>query len=179
MKHKVLGAVAAALLGVSMLTAGSLAQDATPAPSTGDCAPGSAEENLQIVQRYLDAVLSGDSETADALLSDDFNTNLSVEGAEVPNEPGNADELANLGIVAESNVQVTHSIAQGDWVAVYFNFDVRAENVEGATEGMTSNINAMAMFRIDCGMIAEGLFEFDALELLQELGFEIMPAGGE
>lgn len=174
MLKKTLSAVGAALVGISMLTAGGLAQDATPA---GDCAAGSAEENIQIVQQYFDAVLSGDQEAADALLSDEFEHNLSVEGAEVPNDPANADELENVGIVSESNVQITHTVAQDDWVAVYMTFDVTAENVEGATEGTTSTIGAMAMVRIDCGMITEALFEFDALELLQDLGFEIVPAG--
>ncbi len=173
MLKKTLGAVATALLGLTLLTTGSVAQDASPAA----CAETSEDENLALVQQYFDAVLSGDTETADSLLSDDFEHNLSVEGAEVPNAPGNADELENIGIASEANVEITHSIAQDDWVAVYFNFDVTAENVEGATEGTTSNINAMAMVRIDCGMISEALFEFDALELLQELGYEIVPAG--
>lgn len=176
MLKKTLGAVATALLGVTMLATGAVAQEATPA-ATGDCATTSADENIQIVQDYFDAVLSGDAVTADALLHDDYQHNLSVPGAEVPNEPGNADELENIDSAGSANVEIKQTVAQDDWVAVYFNFDVPAENIQGATEGGTATIGAMAMVRIECGMIAEGLFEFDALDLLQQHGFEIVPPG--
>ena len=174
MLKKTLGAAAAALLGVTMMASGAVAQDATPA---GDCAATTPEENVQIIEQYFDAVLAGDTETADSLLHDDFEHNLSIEGAEVPNESGNQDELENLEHAADVNHEVTHTVAQNDWVAVYYTMEISGEHVEGADPEVTAETSAMVMSRIECGMIAESHFEFDSLGMLLQLGFEIHPPG--
>jgi len=167
-------AVFAALLGMTLFGSVGFAQDATP---VADCAATTADENIQIVTDYFAAVAAGDAETADSLLHDDFTHDLSLEGAEVPNEAGNADELGadEVAAAGESNLVVDATIASGDWVAVEYSFDVSGANVEGANADATAHVEGMSFIRIECGTIAEAHFEFDALGLLQQLGFEVTP----
>jgi hypothetical protein len=170
--RKTLSAVSAALFGFILLSAGSIAQDATPA---ADCAPTTAEENVQIVERYVDAVLTGDVETADSLLHEDFQHDLSMEGAEVPNESGNADELENIGIVADVNHEVVRTVAQDDWVVVDMEFDLSGENLGLANADQTARVEVVALVRIECGMIAEAQFTTNLLEALLAHGYELTP----
>lgn len=177
MVRKTLGAFLAALLGIAMMTTGIVAQDATP---EGDCPATTPEENLQILEDYFDAVIAGDVEAAEALLHDDFSHNL--EHPDVPesaNEPGNEDELENIDHAADVNHEVTHSVAQNDWVAVYMSFEVSGEHIEGADPEMTATTTAMAMAQIECGMIADAHVEFNALDLLHQFGWEINPPAGD
>lgn len=172
MLRKTLGAVSAALLGFTLLSAGSIAQDATPA---ADCAPTTAEENVQIVEQYVDAVLAGDSETADSLLHEDFTHDLSMEGAEVPNAPGNADELDNIGGAALANAEIVHILGQDDWVVVDMEFDLTGENLGLANAEQSARVEVVALIRIDCGMIAEAQFTTNLLEALLAHGYELTP----
>jgi predicted SnoaL-like aldol condensation-catalyzing enzyme len=174
MLRKTLGAAAAALLAITMMTTGSVAQDAaTPA---GECPTTTAEGNRQIVQQYVDAVVSGDVETADALLSDDYQHDL-AELLDVPNEPGTADELENIELAAEANLEVVAMIAEGDWVAVDFNFDIRGEHLEfeGLDASQVGTVDVMTFIRIECGEIAEARFATNILRALLQHGFEVHP----
>lgn len=179
MIKKTLGAVAAALLGVSMLTAGGFAQDATPSGSPGACPTTTADENVQIVQQYIDAVKAGDSETADALLSDDFQHDLSTDLIDVPNSAGNADELENIDIASEVNAEVVAIVAQNDWVAMEWTFDITGEYLDmgDIDPSQAGSVDVMTFVRIECGTIAEAHFASDALRALLELGFEVVPPG--
>ena len=180
MIKKTLGAVAAALLGVSMLTAGGFAQDSTPSGSPGACPTTTADENVQIVQQYLDAVKAGDADTADALLADDFQHDLSTDLIDVPNAPGNADELrANRHRFRRRIPKSSPSIAQNDWVAIEWQFDITGEFLDlgDIDPSQAGSVDVMTFVRIDCGMIAEAHFASDALRALLELGFEVVPPG--
>lgn len=180
MIRKSSGAVLAALLGLTMLASSAIAQDSTPdaSPAAG-CPTTTADENVQIVEDYFDHVIAGDAESADALLHDDFEHNLSVPGADVPNEPGNADEHENIEHAGDANHEVTHTVAQNDWIAVYYTFEVSGEHIEGADPSVTAETTAMVMARVECGQIAEALFEADMLGVLHQFGWEIHPPEGE
>lgn len=179
MIKKTLGAAAAALLGVSMLTAGGFAQDSTPSGSPGSCPTTTADENVQIVQDYMDAVKAGDADTADALLSDDFQHDLSTDLIDVPNEPGNADELERMDIAADVNAEVIAVVAQNDWVAIEWTFDITGEHIDlgDIDPSQAGSVDVMTFVRIECGEIAEAHFASDALRALLELGFEVTPPG--
>jgi len=170
--RKTLGAAAAALLGFTLLSAGSIAQDATPA---GDCATTSTEENVQIVQQYFDAVAAGDTATADSLLDDDFQHDLSMPGADVPNDPGNTDELAGIGDAASANHEIVHILGQDDWVVVDFEFDLTGANLGLANADQTARVEVVALIRIECGMIAEAQFTTNLLEALLAHGYDLVP----
>lgn len=174
MVKKSAGAAFAALLGLSLFGSTVFAQEASPVT---DCAVTSPEDNVTIVNDYFAAVSAGDAATADNLLHDDFVHDLSSDGVEVPNEPGNADELSsdNMATAADSNYVIDNVIASGDWVAVEYSFDVAGAAVTGADPAATAHVEAMAFVRIECGMIAEAHFEFDSLGLLLQLGFEVTP----
>jgi len=174
MLRKALGAATAALLGITMMATGSTAQDAaTPCPTT------TAEENLQIVQQYFDAVESGDLETADSLLSDDYQHDLSTDLLEVPNAPGNDDELERISIAAEVNHEVVNTIAQNDWVAIEWRFDLLGSHleIEGVDLSAAGEVDVMAFVRIECGEIVEAHFASNILRALLAHGFEILPPG--
>ncbi len=178
MLKKTLGAVAAVLLGITTMATGGGAQDATPA---SDCPTTTAEENVQIVEQYFDAVLAGDTETADSLLHDDFQHDLSMEGAEVPNEAGNADELENIDVAADVNHEVVRIIAQDDWVAIDMEFDLTGAHLEldESMHEQSARVEAMVMARVECGQIAEASFTTNMLETLLAHGYELLPPGGE
>lgn len=178
MLRKSYTAAAAALLGIVMMTTGSFAQDATP---VANCPASSAEENSQIVERYVEAVMAGDVETADSLLHDDFQHDLSMPGAEVPNEPGNADELENIAIAANVNAEIVRVIAQDDWVAIDMEFDVTGEhlNLDASLHDQSARAEVVVLARIECGLIAEAHFTTSLLEVLLAHGYELVPPGGE
>lgn len=172
MLRKTLGAASAALLGFALLTTGSIAQDATPA---ADCATTTSEENVEIVQQYIDAVVVGDSATADGLLSDDFIQDLSLPGAEVANDPGNADELSNIGDASTANAEVVHILGQDDWVVVDMEFDLTGEDLGLAAADQSARVEVVALVRIECGMIAEAQFTTNLLEALLAHGYDLVP----
>ncbi len=178
MFRKSAGAVSVALLGFSLLGSVAFAQDASPA---ADCVAGTPEENTQIVTDFFEAVLGGDLETADTLLADDFEHDLSSDGIEVPNEAGNADELTEegLAILAESNHTIEATVAEGDWVAIEYLFDVPGSSVDGADPEAVATVEAMTFVRVECGAIAEARFEIDALGMMLQLGFEVTPPAAE
>jgi ketosteroid isomerase-like protein len=174
MVKKSAAAAFAAVLGLSLFGSIALAQDASPA---ADCAVTSPEDNIQIVTDYFTAVTAGDVGAADDLLHDDFVHDLSSDGVEVTNEPGNADELSedNVAAAGSANIVIDATVAQNDWVAVEYSFDVAGSSIEGADAAATAHVEAMAFVRVECGMIAEAHFEFDSLGLLLQLGFEVTP----
>jgi hypothetical protein len=174
MLRKTLGAAAAALLGISMMATGSGAQDATPA---SECPTTTAEENVQIVEQYFDAVLAGDAETAASLLHEDFQHDLSMPGAEVPHDPSFA--LENIDIAGEVNHEVVRILAQDDWVAIDMEFDLTGEHLEldEALHDQSARIDTVVMAQIECGQIAEAHFTSNLLRVLLEHGFEVHPPG--
>lgn len=174
MVKKSAAAAFAALLGLSLFGSIALAQDASPA---ADCAVTSPEDNIQIVTDYFTAVTAGDVGAADDLLHDDFVHDLSSDGVEVTNEPGNADELSddNLAAAGAANIVIDAAVASGDWVAIEFSFDVPGSAVIGVESDATAHIEAMAFAKVECGAITEAHFEFDSLGLLLQLGFEVTP----
>jgi len=183
MRKNALAACAAVLLMTFTMVGSSLAQSATPASTTASattCATTTPEENLHIVRSYIAAVKAGDKQTADSLLADNFQSDLSTKLIEVPNKPGNADELQNIGVVAQANPQILNAIAQNDWVAIEMQFTLSGSNLNltGANASKTSTVDVMAFVRIECGEIAEAHFASDVLEALAEQGFQIVPPGG-
>jgi ketosteroid isomerase-like protein len=173
MVKKSAAAAFAALLGLSLFGSVAFAQDATP---VADCA-STPDDNIQIVTDYFTAVTSGDVALADDLLHDDFVHDLSSDGVEVPNEPGNADELsdANIAAAGTANIVIDATVASGDWVAVEYSFDVPGSAVTGADATATAHVEAMAFAKVECGEITEAHFEWDSLGLLLQLGFEVTP----
>jgi ketosteroid isomerase-like protein len=178
MLRKALAAATATLLGITMMATGSVAQDATP-PT--ECPTTTAEENRQIVQQYFDAVVASDRETAASLLAEDFQHDLSTEQLQVPNEPGTDDELENIELAAEVNHEVIAMIAENDWVAVDWQFDLSGEHLEfeGVDASQVATVDVMMFIRIECGQIAEANFTSNVLRALLAHGFEVVPPGEE
>lgn len=170
MLRKTVGVLLALLLSSTLLVTTSSAQEASPV--SGDCPTADS-----VASAFFDAVVVGDLETADSLMRDDFVHDLSSDGVEVPNEPGNADELSQegMGILAESDFVIDAMIAQDDWVAIEFSFSVSGANVQGADPEATATVEGMTFLRVECGEIAEAHFEYDTLGLLLQLGFEVEP----
>ena len=174
MVKKSAAAAFAALLGMSLFGSIAFAQDASPVT---DCPAGTPDDNIQIVTDYFTAVTAGDVAAADDLLHDDFVHDLTSDGVEVPNEPGNADELSedNVAAAGTANIVIDATVASGDWVAVEYSFDVPGSAVTGADAAATAHVEAMAFVLVECGAITEAHFEWDSLGLLLQLGFEVTP----
>lgn len=181
------GAVfAVTMLGITTMSiaADAVAQQATPTASS--CATTTPDENAQIVQKYIDAVNAGDKATADQLLADDFQHDLSMPGAQVQNLPGNADELQNIDVAAQSSLEVTNMVAQGDWVALTAQFNLsgdlkklveeaKASATPAAGTGEVPRMQIMAMVQIKCGMIADAQLTSNALRVLLSYGWQLTP----
>jgi ketosteroid isomerase-like protein len=175
MLRKTLGAAAAALLAITMMATSSVAQDATPPAA---CPTTTAEENRQIIEQYFDAVMAGDRETAASLIAEDFQHNLSTDLMEVPSDIG---ELENIDIAAEANAEVIAVVAEDDWVAVDWQYELSGANLEfaGVDATQAGTVEVMTFIRIECGQIAEARFTSNVLRALLELGFEVLPPGEE
>jgi ketosteroid isomerase-like protein len=147
----------------------------SPTAGGGDCPTTTPEENLTIVETYLAALDSGDEAAIDAALHDEFSHNLSRGGMEVPNEPGNADELQQFGDAGGSEVAFTVDdiFGSGDRVAVRYSFDVAPEAVADSTATDPVIATAIAIVRIECGAIREMWVETDAATLLMGHGYTI------
>jgi ketosteroid isomerase-like protein len=159
-----------------------LAQSPAAESPGAECPTTTPEENEAIFEQYLAALDSGDEAQIDALLHDDFSHNLSRSGIDVPNEPGNADELEQYRNAGGADIEYTvdEVIAADDLVAVRYTYTVPPENVPDSTATEPIAVNAIALARIECGMVREAWVEADTLSLLLASGYQVAtPTEGE
>lgn len=180
MRRGLLGTIVAsvlllgAVIGVQWTTV--TAQEASPSP----CPATTPEQNLATLQAYMTAVQSGDEATVDKILADDFSHNLSTPLMEVPNQPGNADEIEMLRRRAEiGDVQtnIIDQVASGDLVAIHFTMQFNPTNWNPAYTGDPLTADGLAMIRFKCGEISELMMRVNTVTLLLQAGYEIVPPG--
>src|SRR5215212_8402067 len=171
---------ASALLGVALalalfsplLSAPSLAQEATPA---ADCPATTPEENKALVNRWFAALSGGTSDDVADLAAADIVYHDPSPREE--SQTGNTEEWASNREQDYPDLQVTveQVIAEGDMVASYQRSmgtqqgDVEDEQGVPAT-GLATEWVSMGIFRIECGKIAEIWSVADDLGRLQRLG---------
>jgi steroid delta-isomerase-like uncharacterized protein len=158
--------------GSTFVPAQAVAQEATPAT---DCPATTPEENKEIVQRWFEALSSGTGEDVAALAAEEVIYH--DPSPQVEQETGGTEEWASDREQDYPDLQVTvdHMIAEGDQVASYQRYtgtqqgDVEAERGVPAT-GLPTEWVSMAIFRFECGKIAEIWSVADELGQLQQLG---------
>lgn len=172
----------AVAVGLAVVTAiaGSLggvpvrAQDATPA---AECVATTPEENKALVQGYFDAVYNAqDPQAAEGFLSDEFVRNNFSRPQE--NEPGNADDIQrateNLEDFPDLQISVEAMIAEEDMVAARLVWTgTHSDAIAPWNAPATGNPTAfafMAMYRVECGLLAEQWVVLDHLSMMRELG---------
>ena len=126
--------------------------------------------------RAISSIGAGDTAAIDAALHDDFTHNLSRSGVEVPNEPGNADELEMLAAAGTTTSTIDDIFGGGDQVAVRYTFDVAPEAVAGSTATAPVTTTAISIVRIECGQTAELWVESDTVAVLLAHGYTIETA---
>lgn len=152
------------------------AQDATPA---ADCPATTEEDNQAIVMAWYDAIDAGDVEAFDDVLA----PVVVQHAADFADAQGIEDVKTNFAPFIAAFPDIHHEIDQvvtdDDFVAV------RAIG-QGTHQGDFSGIPAtgnevtwssLAIYRIECGKIAEHWSEVDAIGRLRQLGAFEMPAG--
>jgi len=139
---------------------------------------GVAEEGTDIVKRYLEALGKNDYDAMSDLLADDLKHDFSRDGVDVDLSGNNTIGLSKE--VGAGNVDVTiHDIfGHGDKVATRFSLTVSGDAVEGVPSDASTEINALAIVRVQDGKIAEVYHEMNTLGMLLDLGWSIeKPAG--
>jgi predicted ester cyclase len=150
------------------------AQDATPA----SCPATSEEENMALVRRwYEDVYNERNLEAIDELLSDNYTRNRA--GIPFTNDAGNADDRAFVELLMGTFPDVQFSIedvfASGDKVTVRTIMTgtqmgpmVDIGNAPATNQSMTRE--NIAIWRVECGELAEQWFVQDNLGMLRQLG---------
>ena len=139
----------------------------------------SAQENVAVVRRYFDEFLNGrKAELADELMtSDHYYHDPQVPGAAGPAAMAAAVAVYQDGVDGHWNVQEIRA-AEGDRVvARWTGTGTHNAEVNGIPPtGKPVSVDALHLFRLEGGKIAEQWVVWDTLGLLQQLG--VVPTAG-
>ena len=135
-----------------------------------DCPTTTAEENVSIVEQYIQEVTAGDVAAAEEVVDDDFEHNLSRGGIEV------GDLSAGTLVERAPDVTVHDIFGSGENVAVRYSFPVSGDAVEGAPSDASAEVTAIAIARVECGEIQEVWIEHDDFGLALAMGMQLQTA---
>ena len=151
------------------------AQEGTPA--AGECQGMTAEENKEVVTRFLEAVHAGDDAVAAELTAESITHNTPSRG-----ERGGEAEGFLQGQRAsfpDATMTVDLLIGEGDTVAAYLTWSGTLEGETHTVSGQDVSIPegqrdaewvGAIFFRVECGKIAEVWPVIDRLGHLMDLG---------
>jgi predicted ester cyclase len=159
---------------------------AAPAAAQGTpvaCAPATPAENAQVVRDWYAAIDAGDIAAFDDVMA----PVVVQHAADFANAQGLDEVKANFGPFLEAFSGLHHEledvVAADDMVAVRVaaHGTQQGEFMGIPATGQDITWTSLAIYRIECGKIAEHWSEVDAVGRLQELGAipEIVPAAGE
>lgn len=169
-------ALVAIMATVGILGAGApvRAQEATPA---AECIETTPEENKALVEAYFaEAYNARDPDAAARFLSDDFARNNPARPQ--ANEPGTADDvervIENLEDFPDIQITIEEIIAEGDKVAAVMTWNGTHSDVidqwNAPATGNTTSFAFMAMYRVECGLLAEQTVVLDYFSMVREVG---------
>jgi len=148
------------------------AQEATPVTTPAECVTTTPDENKAIVERYFAAWDSVDAEGLSGVLAPEY---LHHWGAGV-DTTSSADMISRLDgfhtAFPDLQRMINALIAEGDLVVAYWtNVATQATEFQGASASdVAATWSGFNLFRIECGMIAEGWNESDHLGRLMQAG---------
>ncbi len=171
-------AVVAGLVALMALVGGlggaARAQDGTPAAA---CVETTPEENKALVEAYFaEAYNARNPEAAARFLSEGFaRTNPARPQA---NEPGTADDvervIENLEDFPDIQITIEEIIAEGDKVAAVMTWNGTHSDVidqwNAPATGNPTSFAFMAMYRVECGLLAEQTVVLDYFSMVREVG---------
>ena len=160
-----------ALLGPPL----SAAQEATPAAA--DCPATTAEENKEVVTRFLEAVGSGDDVAAAELAADGITYHSHSKGK----REGDAEGFlqGQRASFPDATMTIDHLVAEGETVAAYVSWSGTLEGETHLIAGQDVSIPegqrdaewvGAVFFHVECGKIAEVRPVIDRLGHLMDLG---------
>jgi len=137
-------------------------------------------ENLAVVHRLLDAMVTGNM----ADLAQVVAPNWTNHDPNLPPMQGleGAKQLVNIWRTAFPDIKFTieDSISEGDKVAVRFRFVGKNTGafMDMPATGKSATGTGTGIFRVANGKITDNWVNFDALGLMQQLGFVPIPERG-
>jgi predicted nucleotide-binding protein/predicted ester cyclase len=169
-------ALVAIMATVGILGAGApvRAQEATPA---AECIETTPEENKALVEAYFaETYNAGNAEAAARFFNDDFVR--SNPARPQVNEPGTADDVQrvaeNLADFPDIQITIEEILAEGDRVAALMTWSGTHSDVidqwNAPATGNPTSFAFMAMYRVECGLLAEQWVVLDYFSMVRELG---------
>jgi predicted ester cyclase len=160
-----------ALLGPPL----SAAQESTPAAA--ECPAMTDEENKEVVNRFLEAVSSGDDAVVAELMAESVTHNSPSRGE----REGDAEGFlrGQRASFPDATMTVDHLIAEGDTIAAYVTWSGMLEGETAQVAGQDVSVPegqrdaewvGAIFFRVECGTIAEVWPVVDRLGHLMDLG---------
>ena len=153
----------------------SAAQEATPAAAA--CPAATAEENKEVVNRFLEAVGSGDDATAAALTAEGVTYHPPSKGE----REGDAGAFlrGQRASFPDATMTVDLLVAEGETVAAYVSWSGTLQGETAVISGQEVSIPegqrdaewvGAVFFQVECGKIAEVWPVVDRLGHLRDLG---------
>jgi serine phosphatase RsbU (regulator of sigma subunit)/ketosteroid isomerase-like protein len=118
----------------------------------------SAEENLALARRFMEARVKGDLEAVDEMMAPDFVSRTSLLSVQEPDREGVKWVTAQLAAVSNASVHFEDQVAQGDKVVTRFSAHAthdRGELIGVAPSGREITFMPIFIHRIEGGKIAE------------------------
>jgi serine phosphatase RsbU (regulator of sigma subunit)/ketosteroid isomerase-like protein len=118
----------------------------------------SAEENLALARRFMEARVKGDLEAVDEMMAPDFVSRTSLLSVQEPDREGVKWVTAQLAAVSNASVHFEDQVAQGDKVVTRFSAHTthdRGELMGVAPSGREITFMPIFIHRIEGGKIAE------------------------
>ena len=146
------------------------------------CTPQNHEDNIVLVERYVDAVVSNDFAVMDSLLADNYMGYGPGINDSTNKEDGIANWKENSGELYRSisfertqyvATTVTEGQATGDWVTTWSHVNLSYKDGRGPV-----NFRANSVYKIEKGKIAFSISFYDASDILRQLGYQFIPPGG-
>jgi steroid delta-isomerase-like uncharacterized protein len=136
----------------------------------------SSESNKSVVQNVFNLLLDGDTSQVEKY----FAPNWANHDPSLPPMQGleGAKQLISLwNALSEKKMVVEDAVAEGDKVAMRFNFSGKhTGNLMGVpATGKTIHLSGTGIFRIVDGKLTDNWVNIDALGMLQQLGVVPMP----
>jgi predicted ester cyclase len=172
-----LGIVLVAGLGAVHVAGLRAAVSSTPVASPASCPATTPEENVALVERYVEEVYNQhDPQKAAALLADDFNR--SNPSRPHVSAPGLDDDIArverSLREFPDLHGTIEDVIAADDKVVVRMTFagthQGAFEDTNSAATSRQAAWSSILIWRVECGKLAENWVVSDRLGELRQLG---------
>lgn len=135
---------------------------------------GNPDQNIKMMERYIEALSKGDYDTLEELLCDELDHNLNRSGMDV-GISGSKDAVNSAKQAGAIDVKIHDVFASGDKVAARYSYSISSDKVQAAQPGKTTEVTGIVIARIANNEIVEVWQEQDALGMLLNFGLVPQP----